>query len=79
MAKKKTSGRKRARKRSTTKREVIDTGRNRSFGKRTSTGRFREMDDAGRSLSGDRRKRAKKKVKSGHGDQGDRSRSRKKR
>jgi hypothetical protein len=76
---KKTSGRKGARKRSTTKREVIDTGRNRSFGKRTTTGRFKEMDAAGRSLSGDRRKRAKKKVKSGYGDQGDRARSSKKR
>ena len=78
MAKKR-SARKGSRKRSTTKREVIDTGRNRSFGKRTTTGRFKEMDDAGRSLSVDRRRTAKKKVKSGHGDQGDRARSSKKR
>lgn len=76
---KKTSARKGSRKRSTTRREVIDTGRNRSFGKRTTTGRFKEMDDAGRSLAADRRRSAKKKVKSGHGDQGDRARSRKKR
>jgi hypothetical protein len=45
---KKTTG---ARKRSTSKRELIDTGRNKMFAKRTAKGRFKEMDDVGRSLT----------------------------
>jgi hypothetical protein len=64
-----------AKKRSTTKRELIDTGRTKMYGKRTAKGRFKEMDDVGRSLSADRRTSAKKKTKSGHGDQGDRKRA----
>ena len=35
------------------------------------------MDDVSRSLSVDRRKKAKKTVKSGHGDQGDAARGKK--
>jgi hypothetical protein len=62
-------------KRSTSKRETIDTGRNKSFAKRTAKGRFKELDDAGRSLSTDRKKAAKKTVTSGFGDQGDRKRT----
>ena len=62
-------------KRSSSKREVIDTGRNRMFGKRDARGQFKEMDDVGRSLSSDRRRKAKTHAKSGHGDQGDRRRS----
>lgn len=62
---------------STTKRESIDTGRNRMFAKRDITGRFKEMDDVGRSLAADRRRTAKTAVKPGHGDQGDVRRTRK--
>jgi hypothetical protein len=62
-------------KRSSTKREQIDTGRNKMFAKRNSSGHFKEMDDVGRSLSADRRKATKTAVKSGHGDQGDRPRA----
>lgn len=62
--------------RSSSKRESIDTGRNKSFAKRGAKGRFKEMDDVGRSLSADRRKTAKKKTKSGFGDQGDRAKKR---
>jgi hypothetical protein len=62
-------------KRSTTKREQIDTGRNKMFAKRDAQGQFKEMDDVGRSLSADRRQRAKTAVKSGHGDQGDHPRA----
>ena len=76
LAKKSTSRKSAARKRSTTKRENLDTGRNKSYAKRTRTGRFKEMDDVGRSLATDRRKRAKKTTKSGHGDQGDRKKKR---
>lgn len=60
-------------KRSSNKRELINTGKNKMYGKRTAKGRFKEMDDVGRSLSADRRKSAKKRTKSGFGDQGDRS------
>ena len=49
------------------------------YAKRKSTGRFKEMDEKGRSLKTDRRKKAKKKTKAGYGDQGDRRTSRKKR
>jgi hypothetical protein len=62
-------------KRSSTSREQIDTGRNKMFAKRNSSGQFKEMDDVGRSLSVDRRRAAKTTVKSGHGDQGDRPRA----
>ncbi len=62
-------------KRSTTKRELIDTASNKMFGKREAQGRFKEMDDVGRSLATDRRRTAKTTVKSGHGDQGDRPRA----
>lgn len=62
-------------KRSTTKRELVDTGRNKGFAKRTAKGRFKEIDDVGRSLTTDRRRTAKTAVKSGYGDQGDRPRA----
>ena len=40
---------------------------------RRKTGKFtRSQDDVGRSLKADRRKRAKRTVKSGEGDRGDR-------
>ena len=45
------------------------------YAKRDS-GQFREMDEQGRSLATDRRQRAKKRVRSGFGDQGDQARSR---
>lgn len=64
-----------AKKRSTSKRERIDTGGDKRYVKRTAKGRFKDSDDVGRSLSADQRKPAKKKVKSGYGDQGDRKRS----
>ena len=39
--------------------------------RRDSKGRIKESDDVGRSQSADRRKKAKKTVKSGQGDKGD--------
>lgn len=60
-----------AKKRSSGKRELIDTGRNKMYAKRGAKGQFKEMDDVGRSLSADRRRKAKTTAKSGHGDQGD--------
>jgi hypothetical protein len=46
------------------------------YAKRTARGRFKEMDEKGRSLKTDRRTRAKRAVKSGYGDQGDQKRRR---
>jgi hypothetical protein len=66
-AKKKTGGRKKA-----AKRELIDTGKDKRFVRRGAGGKFKESDDVGRSLTADRRKKAKTKVKSGQGDKGDR-------
>ena len=62
--------------RSSSKRELIDTGRNKMFAKRDVKGQFKEMDDVGRSASADRRRTAKTTGKSGHGDQGDQKRNR---
>jgi hypothetical protein len=61
-------------KRSTSKRERIDTPMGSDFAKRNPKGQFKEMDNVGRSLKTDRRTKAKRAVKSGHGDQGDRKR-----
>ncbi len=57
------------------KRELIAPRGDKRYAKRDAEGRFTEMDDVGRSLSADRRRSAKKKVKAGYGDQGDQSRS----
>jgi hypothetical protein len=55
-------------------RELIDTGTDKRYVRRDEGGRFDESDDVGRSLSQDRRKPAKTKVKSGQGDRGDQKR-----
>lgn len=54
------------------KRELIDTGTDKRFVRRDAGGQFKESDDVGRSLAGDRRTKAKTKIKSGQGDKGDR-------
>jgi len=59
-------------KRGSGKRELINTGRDKRFVRRDGEGQFKESDDVGRSLSQDRRRKAKTKVKSGYGDRGDR-------
>ena len=61
MAKKKASG----------PRELIDTGRNKSYARRDAKGKFTEMVDQGRSLSADARKHAKTKKPAKQGDKGD--------
>jgi hypothetical protein len=61
-----------AKKRSTSKRELLKQRGGRAFAKRTTMGRFKEIDTVKRSLPADRRKKAKRKVRSGHRDQGDR-------
>jgi hypothetical protein len=55
------------------KRETLKRGdKNVAFAKRRTDGTFKEIDDSGRSLSADRTRKAKKAVKAGFGDQGDR-------
>ena len=61
-------------KRKAQKRELISTGTDKRFVRRDKGGKFNESDDAGRSLSGDRRQKARKTVKAGQGDKGDRKR-----
>ena len=56
------------------KRELIDTGRDKRYVRRTEKGQFKELDDVGRSLSQDVRRKAKTVVKSGQGDKGDQKR-----
>ncbi len=55
------------------KRELIDTGTDKRYVRRDEKGQFHESDDVGRSLSQDRKKKAKKSVKPGQGDKGDRA------
>ncbi len=58
--------------RGTGRRELIDTGTDKRFVRRDGQGQFKESDDVGRSLSADRRRKAKTKAKPGQGDRGDR-------
>ena len=59
--------------RRTGKRETLKTKSATLYARRTATGRFKEMDEKGRSLKADRRTTAKTKVKAGYGDRGDRA------
>ena len=63
---------KKAKKRSTAKRERLKTQSASMYAKRSGKGRFKEMDEVGRSQRTDRKRKAKRKTKSGYGDQGDR-------
>ena len=57
------------------KRELIDTGTNKLYVRRNARGTsFKEVEDVGRSLAQDRRRKAKTVAKRGQGDRGDRSR-----
>jgi hypothetical protein len=69
---KQTAAKKTARRKKATKRELIDTGTGKRFVRRGPGGKFKEFDDVGKSLTADRRKKAKTTVKSGQGDKGDR-------
>jgi hypothetical protein len=69
VAKKKTARRKAA------KRELINTGTNKLYVRRNKRGTsFKEVEDVGRSLAQDRRRKAKTVAKRGQGDRGDRQR-----
>ncbi|GGG06720.1 MULTISPECIES: hypothetical protein [Rhizobium] len=53
------------------KRELIDTGTDKRYVRRDEKGQFKESVDVGRSLSADKRQKAKTVAKSGEGDKGD--------
>jgi hypothetical protein len=56
------------------KRELIDTGTDKRYVRRDEKGRFKEVVDVGKSLSQDRKKKAKTVVPKGQGDRGDQKR-----
>lgn len=72
MAKKVTK--KATKKGGSSKRELIDTGKDKRYVRRDEQGRFKESDDVSRSLSQDVRRKAKTVAKPGQGDRGDRKR-----
>lgn len=59
-------------KKSAANRELISPRGDKRYIRRDATGRISESDDVSRSLSQDRRRKAKKAAKSGQGDRGDR-------
>ncbi|MEY9629019.1 hypothetical protein [Sinorhizobium fredii] len=54
------------------KRQLIDPGTNKRYVRRDEDGKFKESVDVGRSLSSDKKQKAKHDEKSGEGDNGDR-------
>ena len=58
----------------TSKRELIDTGRDKRFVRGDEKGRFDEVVDVGRSVMQDRRQHSQKVVPPGQGDRGDQKR-----
>jgi hypothetical protein len=73
VAKRKTAKRKTAKRKTAGKRELIDTGTNKLFVRRNERGTsFTKVVDAGKSITRDKRTKAKRKVASGQGDRGDR-------
>ena len=70
----KTTGGKKATGRTSGKRTLINTGRDKRYIRRDASGRIKESDDQGKSLSTDRRRKAKTVSKPGQGDRGDRKR-----
>jgi hypothetical protein len=71
----KKSARKKPARKPAAKRELIDTGTNKLYVRRNALGTsFKEVDDVGRSLAADRRRKAKTVAKRGQGDKGDRRR-----
>ena len=74
MAAKKKAAKKKTARRKAARRELIDTGTNKLFVRRNERGTsFKKVVDAGRSITADKRQKAKRKVPSGQGDRGDRA------
>jgi hypothetical protein len=63
-----------AKRKKAARRELINTGTDKRFVRRDANGQFDESDDVGRSLSQDRRRKAKTVAKAGQGDKGDQKR-----
>jgi hypothetical protein len=61
-------------KRKAAKRELINTGTDKRYVRRSAQGQFKESDDVGRSLAQDRPRKAKSRARRGQGDRGDRKR-----
>ena len=76
MAKKK-AGRTTKRSRPAGKRDLVRRPKASAYAKRTTRGRFKDMDDVGRSQKADKPRTAQKTVRSGYGDQGDQRSGRK--
>jgi hypothetical protein len=53
------------------KRDLVRGPKASAYAKRTAQGRFKEMDDVGRSQKADKPRKAKRTISSGYGDQGD--------
>jgi len=73
----KAAGAERTPKRGSGKRDTVNAPNATFYARRGPGGEFREMDEKGRALAADRRKKAKAKVGSGMGDRGDRRTTRK--
>jgi hypothetical protein len=71
MAKKSPTRTRATRSTSAGKRDLVRRPKASSYAKRTARGRFKEMDDVGRSQKADKSRKAKRTVRSGYGDQGD--------
>jgi hypothetical protein len=72
---KKAKSRKSAKKKATRAKGRRDLVKGKSatmYAKRSRKGKFREMDEVGKSQKADRRTKAKRRTKSGFGDRGDR-------
>jgi len=61
-----------ATKRKAAKRTLVTPKGDKRYVRRSGAGRFKESDDAGRSSTRDRKRKATKKAKRGQGDKGDR-------
>lgn len=73
MAARKKAAKKKPARRKAAKRELIDTGTNKLYVRRNRRGTsFKEVEDVGRSLAQDRRRKAKTVATPGQGDRGDR-------
>jgi len=72
MAVRKKAAKKAAKRPAASKRELIKPRGDARYIRRDAKGRIKESDDVGRSQKADRRTKAKRKVKSGQGDKGDR-------
>jgi hypothetical protein len=72
-AKRKAARKAPTRRKMASRRELVDIGTNKLFVRRNARGTsFKKVVDAGKSITADKRQKAKRKVPSGQGDRGDR-------